>query len=231
MKESGYLKRVLKFWEYKEGDCNVKLRSKLAEILEIEEKKIFLFENGRTAEYIFLKSLDLKENSNVSLQGFTCNAAVNPILWSNLKPLYIDINAKSLNISMKSLSERVDNNTKVVVLQHTFGNPVFKTKENFEKFISRMRERDILVFEDCAHSLGSEVEGQKLGTFGDAALLSFGIEKVLSTRVGGALVVNNEKLLGKVETIYGKTNTMGCMNTFFWLLNPFFWRIVRNSKD
>ncbi len=221
----------MKFWAYKNGDCNVKLRTKLAEILNVEEKKVFLLENGRTAEYIFLKSLELKENSNVSLQGFTCNAVVNPILWNNLKPLYIDINEKSFNMSMRSLSERVDNETKVVVLQHTFGNPVFKTRENFQKFLDRMHERGIFVLEDCAHCLGGDVEGQKLGTFGDAALFSFGIEKVLSTRVGGALVINNEELLEKIEAIYSEMKTVGFKDTFLWLLNPLFWRILRNSKD
>ena len=231
MVNTKYIATILKFWNYKKGSCNAKLQTKLAEILGIEEEKLFLVENGRTGLYIFLKSLDLPENSSVALQGFTCNAVVNPILWNNLKPLYIDISEKSLNMSLASLVDRVEKNTKVVIVQHTFGTPFFKTKEKFEKFIEKMHERNILVFEDCAHALGGDIQGKKLGTFGDGALLSFGIEKVLSTRVGGALIVNNEEILEKIKPIFSQMKVVNSKDTFFWLLNPLFWRILRNSKN
>ena len=217
----------MKFWEYKKGTCTTALQKELSEILGVKEKKIFLVENGRTGQYIFLKSLELPEKYNVAIQGFTCNAVVNPVLWLNLKPNYIDIDPMTMNMSMDSLKERIDSKTKVVVLQHTFGNPVFKTKKEFYDFIDKMHEKGILIFEDCAHALGSEIEGKKLGTFGDAALYSFGIEKVLSTRVGGALVVHNEDFLEDVEKIFKDMKEVSYFHTFIWLLNPIFWRILR----
>jgi perosamine synthetase len=220
----------LKFWKYKNGPCTAQLRSELSKIYDLEEKNIFLLENGRTALYLFLKNLNLEQGSNVATQGFTCNAVVNPILWVGLSPKYIDIDEKTFNMSFESFYERIDDKTKVVVLQHTFGNPVFKTKKEFEDFVDEMHEKGILVFEDCAHALGGEVEGKKLGTFGDASLLSFGIEKVLSTRVGGALILNNSKFLEEIQEEYAVIKKVGFLDTFLWLLNPFFWRILRNSK-
>ena len=221
----------MKFWKYKNGPCTAQLRSELSKIYDLEEKNIFLLENGRTALYLFLKNLNLEQGSNVAIQGFTCNAVVNPILWVGLNPKYIDIDEKTFNMSFESFYQRIDDKTKVVVLQHTFGNPVFKTKKEFEDFVNEMHEKGILVFEDCAHALGGEVEGKKLGTFGDASLLSFGIEKVLSTRVGGALILNNSKFLEEIQEEYSRIKKVGFLDTFLWLLNPFFWRILRNSKS
>ena len=231
MKNTEYIKIILKFWEYKKGSCTPALQKEFSKILGIKEKKVFLVENGRTGQYIFLKSLDLPEKCNVAIQGFTCNAVVNPVLWLNLKPKYIDIDPMTMNMSLDSLKERIDSKTKVVVLQHTFGNPMFRTKKEFNEFLNEMHEKGILVFEDCAHALGGEVEGKKLGTFGDAALFSFGIEKVLSTRVGGALVVNNEDFLEDIEKIFKDMKEVSFFHTFVWLLNPFFWRILRGFKN
>ena len=230
VKNTEYIKIILKFWEYKKGTCTPALQKELSEILGVKEKKIFLVENGRTGQYIFLKSLELPEKYNVAIQGFTCNAVVNPVLWLNLKPNYIDIDPMTMNMSLDSLKERIDSKTKVVVLQHTFGNPMFTTKKDFYAFLDEMHEKGILVFEDCAHALGGEIEGKKLGTFGDAALYSFGIEKVLSTRVGGALVVNNEDFLEDVEKIFKDMKEVSYFHTFIWLLNPIFWRIFRVFK-
>lgn len=206
------------------------MQQELSKLLGVKESKVFLLENGRTGEYIFLKSLNLPSKYNVALQGFTCNAVVNPILWLNLEPLYIDIDPMTLNISLESLFERINSKTKVVVIQHTFGNPMFKTRKEFNDFVSNMHEKGILVFEDCAHALGGELEGKKLGTFGDAAIFSFGIEKVLSTRVGGALVVNNKDFLKDVEAVFNEMKEVSSLHTFLWLLNPFFWRVLRVFK-
>ncbi len=230
IKNTDYIKTTLKFWKYKKGSCTVALRSELSKLLGVKEKKVFVLENGRTGQYLFLKSLDLPSKYNVALQGFTCNAVVNPILWLGLEPLYIDIDPMTLNMSFDSLNERIDEKTKVVILQHTFGNPAFKTKKEFNDFVSNMHEKGILVIEDCAHALGGEVEGKKLGTFGDAAIFSFGIEKVLSTRVGGALVINNEEFLKDFEGLYKNVNEMGYFSTFVWLINPFLWRVLRVFK-
>ncbi len=231
VKNTEYIKTILKFWEYKKGSCTPALQKEFSKLLNVKEKKVFLVENGRTGQYIFLKSLNLPEKCYVAIQGFTCNAVVNPVLWLNLKPNYIDIDPMTLNMSLDSLKKRIDGKTKVVILQHTFGNPMFRTKKEFYDFLDEMHEKGILVFEDCAHALGGEIEGKKLGTFGDAALFSFGIEKVLSTRVGGALVVNNEDFLEDVEKIFKDMKEVSHFHTFVWLLNPFFWRILRIFKN
>jgi perosamine synthetase len=230
MKSAQYLKTIFKLWSYKKGPCVEKLRKILAGYLHIQEKNIFLFENGRTAQYIYLKSLNLKEGERIAVQGFTCNPVINPILWLKLKPLYIDIDPMTLNMSLDCLTQRVEKDTKVVILQHTFGNPVFKTKKEFVSFVKKMHKKNILVFEDCAHCLGGEIEGKKLGTFGDAALISFGFEKVLSTRVGGALVVNRDEDVEKIQSLVKDLKVVGCKDTFLWLLNPFFWRMFRFFK-
>lgn len=200
------------------------MKNNLKEIY-FDSKEIYLTENGRVAQYIFLKSLNLKPGDKVAIQGFTCNASVNPILWLGLEPNYIDINPKTLNISLEDLKKKLDDKTKVVIIQHTFG----KEAETNE-IIKLCKEKNIYIFEDCAHCVGAKSSSNKeklLGTFGDASLISFGLEKVLSTRVGGALVLNNSQLKEKVDLEYSKLKEMSYFSTFVWILNPIIWRFLR----
>ena len=128
-----------------------------------ESTNIYLTENGRVAQYIFLKSLNLPKGSEVAIQAFTCNAAVNPILWLGLKPNYIDINPQTLNIDVEDLKRKLNPNTKVVIIQHTFGNPA-----PTEEIAQICKERGIILFEDCAHSLGGTYDSKPIGSIGDS---------------------------------------------------------------
>lgn len=211
-----YLKILLEFWKYKKGQYTGLLEKQLKRLYG--DKPVYLFGNARSAEYIFLKSLNLPKDSNIIVQAFTCNAVVNPILWLNLEPRYVDINEDDFSLSLEDLRKKIDENTKVIILQHTFGIPA-----QTEEVLKIARDKGILVLEDCAHSLGNTVTGGK----GDAAMLSFGIEKVLATRAGGALLINNAKLTQKVTEEYKKLGIMGFVETFVWLLNPLFWRGLR----
>jgi dTDP-4-amino-4,6-dideoxygalactose transaminase len=130
----------------------------------------------------------------------------------------VDIDSENFSLSIEDLKKKIDSNTKVIVLQHTFGLP-----GPIDEVMQIAKANGIYVLEDCAHSLGN----MSTGTRGDGALLSFGIEKVLPTRAGGALVVNNAKLAESIEKEYRSFRTMGFLETFVWLLNPFFWRFLR----
>lgn len=185
-------------------------------------KPVLYYCNGRTAQYELLKSLDLPSGSNIAMQAFTCNAVANPILWLGLEPLYVDISKDTFSMDLEDLMRKVDGQTKAIILQHTFGIP-----GPIDEVMEFARERGIIVLEDCAHALGSIVNGKTLGTTGDAALLSFGLEKTLSSRVGGALVINNDRLIKNLLESYKTLPNMGPIETLVWLANPVVWRVLR----
>ncbi len=211
-----YLKMLLNFPRYYKGGKDIVLAKKLEEMYKA--KKVYLFSNARTAEYVFLKSLGLPLDSEVLLQAFTCNAVVNPILWLKHKPVYVDINPQRYTIDIESLKQRYTDNSEVLIVQHTFG--INGLTDSINKYA---KEKGLYILEDCAHALGNT----DLGTKGDAAIVSFGIEKILSTRVGGALIVNNVELINRIDQEYINISKMSFLDTFLWMLNPIIWRGVR----
>ncbi|MCC7290407.1 DegT/DnrJ/EryC1/StrS aminotransferase family protein, partial [bacterium] len=114
-----YLLDTFNIFAYNKGSYKEKLKSKISSLYGSEN--VYTTLNGRTAIYLFLKSLSLSSGSQVAVQAFTCNAVINPILANNLEPLYIDITEGSYNMSLEDLNEKITDNTKVLILQHTFG--------------------------------------------------------------------------------------------------------------
>ena len=81
------------------------------------------FNSGRSAFLAILNSLGLEKGSEVLLQTFTCNAVPNRIIWAGLKPVYVDCDEKTFNIDIEDLKRKITSNSRVVVIQHTFGLP------------------------------------------------------------------------------------------------------------
>ena len=167
------------------------LKSYLAKYLKTEEKNVFLTKNGRSALCLALKSL-IPKNSEVVLNGFTCQAVLIAIKSAKMKPVFADIDEKTLNFSPETLENllKTHNNIKAIILQNTLGNPV-----EIDKFEKIAKKHDLIIIEDLAHCAGRFYpDGRIIGSVGDAATLSFGKGKSLDTTTGGALVLRDSPL-------------------------------------
>lgn len=156
-------------------------------------KYVFTFNSGRTAFLAILKSTDI-DQGEVLLQAFTCNAAVNPIIKAGLKPVFVDIDEKTLNIDAADLETKISSQSRIVLVQHTFGQPA-----DLEKISAICQKHNLILIEDCAHCLGASHNNQKTGTFGKAAFFSFGRDKVISSVFGGMAVTNDDKLAERLK--------------------------------
>jgi len=197
-------KMIFRPWLWKKGKAILELEQEFKNYLGVNYA--FSFNSGRSALLAILKGLELEKRSfgsteasadkEILVQAFTCNAAVNPIIWSGLKPIYIDCDENTFNIDLRDLKRKITlkSKSRVLMIQHTFGLPV-KMDE-----ISGLIERyNLILIEDCAHALGAEYNGQKVGTFGKAGFFSFSRDKVISSIYGGMAVTNDLSLAEKIR--------------------------------
>ena len=206
------LKLLFQPWKWKDGNSIKKLEERFSDYLDLEYS--FSFNSGRSAFLAVLKGLDLESGKEVLLQGFTCNAAVNPVLEANLNPIFVDVD-DSLNMDPSDLKKKISKKSKVVVVQHTFGKPA-DLKE-----IKKICERhNLILIEDCAHSLEAEFQGKKVGTFGKAAFFSLGRDKVISSVYGGVAVTDDPVLGERIKKYYNNLNQPGSYWIFQQLMHP-----------
>jgi dTDP-4-amino-4,6-dideoxygalactose transaminase len=141
------------------------------------------FWKGRVALFAILRALGIAPGDEIVLPGFTCVVVPNAMRLVGATPVYADIEAGGYNIDPASAKERVTDRTRALLIQHTFGIPA-----RIDELLELARRHELLVIEDCAHVIGGEHEGRRLGTVGDAAFFSFQWSKPYTTGLGGMAV-------------------------------------------
>jgi len=214
-----WLALKLKFqpWPWKKGKEIGELEGEFKKYLGV--KYAISFNSGRSALMAILNSLDLKNNDEILLQAFTCNAAVNPIIWLGLKPVYVDCDEKTFNIDVEDLKRKITPKSKTVIVQHTFGLPA-----DLNEISEICRENNLILIEDCAHSLGAEYSGKKVGTFGKAAFFSFSRDKVISSVYGGMAVTDDDELAKKIKEYQEKVG----YPSYFWIKQQLLHPVLMN---
>ncbi len=153
----------------------------------------FSYESARSALYAALAALRFKPGDEALLQAFTCVAVPNAVLWAGGTPVYVDMNPQTYNIDLEDLERKITPRSRAVIVQHTFGIPA-----KVEEVRDLARRHGLFLIEDCAHALGGAHRGRDLGGFGDAAVFSFGRDKVISSVFGGMLVCRDDAVASHV---------------------------------
>lgn len=190
-----------------------------------ENTQAAAFDSARSSFYLLLEAFGIGEGDEVLMPAFTCVVVVNSVLKAGAKPIYVDIDKNTFNIDLKDLENKMTDKTKAVLVQHTFGLPV--SVEGVRDVVGE----HVKIIEDMAHSLGAQMENkagelQKLGTFGDGAILTFGIEKIMTSLRGGMAVVKDRDIYMKLKMRQEKMHKFGYKRIFTWLVNPLIWSVA-----
>lgn len=217
------LKTIFQPWLWQSGKALGKVENWFEEYLAVDE--VFLFNSGRSALLAVLNSFEIGLGDEVLIQAFTCVAVPDPIIWSGAKPVYVDID-ETLNIDPRLIEKHITDKTKAIIVQHTFGIPA-----KIELIKKIAQKYNLILIEDCAHSLGSEISGKKVGTFGDAAIFSFGRDKVISSVFGGMAIINSQPKAGrplaeKLREFHKRIKYPSYFWIFQQLLHPIFFSLI-----
>jgi CDP-6-deoxy-D-xylo-4-hexulose-3-dehydrase len=144
---------------------------------------------------------------------------VNPVFQNRLVPVFIDVEVPSYNADVAQLDAALSDRTRAVILAHTLGNPF-----HVAAVAAFARKHDLWLIEDCCDAVGALFDGQRVGTFGDLATVSFYPAHHITMGEGGAVLVNDPRLRTIVESFRdwgrdcwcdpGKDNT--CGKRFDW---------------
>lgn len=158
--------------------------------------------SGTAAIHLALILLGIKQGDEVIVSSFTFSATINPITYLKAIPVLIDCETDTWNMDPDllevAIKDRIKNGKKpkAIILVHLYGMPA-----QVNKILDIANSYNIPVIEDAAESLGSNLYGQKLGTFGKFGILSFNGNKIITTSGGGALVSNDKEAIEKVRFI------------------------------
>lgn len=156
-----------------------------------------LMPSGRGALYFLLRAC---ARPHVVMPAYTCNAVTESALLAGCRITYLDSDSNGFNMQVEDLPEILDENC-VLIATHQYGVPC-----RIHEMIEAAKSRGAMVFEDVAAALTSSVDGQRVGTFGDAAFYSFDPSKLLHVPPkAGALTAKDDGLLREVERLARQT--------------------------
>ena len=159
-------------------------------------KKAVGLASGTAAIHLGLKALGVDKDDYVFVSDLTFSASVNPIIYQNAKPIFIDVDYETWNMDPKALEKAFEKypNPKAVVVVHLYGRA-----SKMDEICEICKKHNVPLFEDAAEGLGATYKGKYLGTYGKCAALSFNGNKIITTTGGGMLVTDDEEIAKKVK--------------------------------
>ena len=156
--------------------------------------------SGTAAIHLALRLLGVGPGDTVFCSSFTFVASANPILYQGAKPVFIDSEPESWNMSPVALERAFDdagksgNLPKAVIIVNLYGQSA-----DMASLIPICDRYGVPVIEDAAESLGAAYQGRASGTFGKFGTYSFNGNKIITTSGGGMLVSEDLEALAKAR--------------------------------
>lgn len=167
---------------------------KLAEYMGT--KHAITFNSGTSALHAILLAHDVK-GKEVIIPSFTFVSTATSVIMAGGTPIFAESEDKTFGISIESVKNKITEKTKAVIALHYGGTP---SREIIE-LKKLCKEKNLILIEDNAESMGAEINNKKAGTIGDAGMLSFCQNKIITTGEGGAIITNDSEIYHKCKLI------------------------------
>lgn len=163
-----------------------------------------------SALFQLIENFDIKSGDEVILPTVSFIGAANAIAHTGAKPVFCDVDSRTLNATVESIEEKITSKTKAVIILHYGGYPC-----EMDGIIDLCKTKNIICIEDAATSVASVYKGRACGTMGEAGTWSFDAMKILVTGDGGMVHIKDEVIAEKFlkNTYLGLLSKSGISNS------------------
>jgi perosamine synthetase len=152
--------------------------------------------SGTAGLHLGLAALGVGEGDEVIIPSFTFVAVAHAVLYRRAKPVFADMDPRTLNLTPQSVARAITPRTRAIILVHTFGCPA-----DLDPILQIAASRGVPVIEDACEALGAEYRGRKAGGIGNFGVFGFYPNKPITTGEGGMLVTRNRQLAETVRAL------------------------------
>lgn len=145
--------------------------------------------SGTSALHLVMLALGVGPGDEVITTPFSFIASANCILYVGAKPVFVDIDPRSLNMDPEKLEKAITPRTKAIIGVEVFGNPV-----HMDRIAQIAQAHEVPLIEDCCEGLGGVYRGRPIGSFGRAGVFGFYPNKQITTGEGGMIVTDDDRL-------------------------------------
>ena len=163
----------------------------------VGQKGALMVNSGSSANLLALSALSspnfdnrIKPGDEVICPAVTWPTSVYPILNVGAKPVLVDVDLNTLNVSSETIEDAITPRTKAIMAVHLMGNPC-----QTDKIKQIADKREINLIEDCCEAHGAKIGNKSVGSFGICSTFSFFLSHHITTIEGGMVLTNNDAIL------------------------------------
>jgi perosamine synthetase len=143
--------------------------------------------SGTSGLHLAMLAAGVKPGDEVITTPFSFVASANCILYAGAKPVFVDIDPRSLNLDHTRLEAAITPRTKAIVAVECFGHPGGMVE------IERIAQKhELVLIEDCCEGFGGKTGERPIGSFGRAGVYAFYPNKQITTGEGGMIITDDD---------------------------------------
>jgi len=174
------------------GPFHAQLEQKLSEYLDVPH--VSLFCNGTIALVTALQALSV--TGEVITTPYSFVATSHALLWNGLTPVFVDVEADSLNLDPAKVEAAITPKTTAIMPVHCYGIPA-----QLEAFEDIAKRHNLKLIYDAAHAFGVQNRNGSIMKYGDLSTLSFHATKVFNTFEGGAIISHTLEMKNRIDKL------------------------------
>jgi dTDP-4-amino-4,6-dideoxygalactose transaminase len=186
---------------FQSGLDSDKYCSKSTELLEhiTKAKKVLLTHSCTAALEMAAILIDIHPGDEIIMPSYTFVSTANAFVLRGAVPVFVDVREDTLNIDEKLIEAAITHKTKAIVPVHYAG-----VGCEMDTIMGIAKKHNLYVIEDAAQCIGATYKGKHLGTIGHFGTLSFHYTKNITSGLGGALLINDEKFIERSKVVWQK---------------------------
>lgn len=161
--------------------------------------EVLLVSSGATALDLAAALCDLGPDSEVIMPSYTFVATANAFVRCGAKPVFVDVDANTLNLDPQRVEAAITPRTRAIVPVHYAG-----VGCEMDALGAIAKRHSLLLIEDAAQGVNAFYRGRPLGSFGDLSVYSFHEAKNFAAGQAGALCINRPDLVERAEILRDK---------------------------
>ena len=175
------------------GEKHNLFKSKISNL--IDKEYVDLTSSGTFAFFKILTAIGISEGDEVLIPNYICSSLLGPIRFLKATPVVYDNRKNSWLSDIEMIKEKTTFNTKIILLNHTYGF-LFKGIEELRNLIPS----NIVLVEDCCHALSpnSQIGKTKISQFSLCSFYSFNATKMIASGEGGAIATDDRLFYEKI---------------------------------
>ena len=177
------------------GPRSVDFENALAEYLG-GGVQVRVFNSGTSALEVSLLAHDIGPGDEVIVPAMSFVASANVIVRCGAKPVFVDVDLVTRNVSAESIARAITPRTKAIIPVHFAGRAV-----EMEGVYQLAEQHQLLLVEDAAQAIGTQYQGRYIGSSGNPVCFSFHPNKNITTIEGGAVATNDPALIQRLDRL------------------------------